>query len=251
MGTFKIAQQNYCEFYTNGVWDEEKGKKMLGCYYIEERLDYIHRFYECLLTSDKMNDLGILYLTHSNLSVRKTVELYNRHLPVHKQINENTGKSRIIACANKVNNSFTNLSNTDLQINKIINEEPLKILMASGVIGESRLKTLREAEEQIDKFIDMFKSSKKDKKEQIAIKIPAYMKVNTLSEEQFDNFMDIIRPYSRREMRCVEQYIKEMKEEVGYFNFLLTPGMKLTNEDIERRDIILRWLDIGNDDNAI
>lgn len=45
-------------------------------------------------------------------------------------------------------------------------------------------------------------------------------------------------------MSIVEECLKQMREEVGYYNFLLTPGAKLTSEDKERRDTILRWLNI-------
>ena len=236
MGAFKVAQRNYCEFFTEGEWNEEKAMKKIGKYYTEERVEYIRRFYNCLLNSKKMNELGILYLTHSNLSVRKTVELYNRDKSEKKKLNPDTGKSRIISCANKVNNSFR-----PLVFNRET-KEPLEWIIDSVVVGAERLEIIREAELQIDNFIEMFDSTGENKKDKIAVKIPAYAKVSSISEDMFDNFMEIIRPYSKREMYNVEKTLEQMREEVGYFNFLMTPGVRLTEIDRERRETLLRWL---------
>ena len=252
MGAFKIAHQNYCDFFTGDVWDEFKARERIGVYYVEERLDVIHRFYDCLINSNKMNELGILYIKHSNLSVRTTVELYNRNKDENKQLNQDTAKSRIIACANKVNNSFERINYEGKKY------EALELLFYASAINENRWKKIKQAMDQVEQFIDLFDSTKKNKKEQIIIKIPAYAKVSSLSEDRFNDFMDIIRPYSQREMSIVEECLKQMQEEVGYYNFLLTPGAKLTSVDKERRDTILRWLnmeerkkeeyDFGNDE---
>ena len=239
MGAFKVAQENYCEFYTEGVWNEEKGKEKIGPYFTEERLEYIHRFYECLLNSSKMNELGRMYIQHSNLSVRKVVELYNQKREKGKQLNPDTGKSRIIACANKVNNSFTD---SKYQNSKKNNLEWIMGFEHFNEYNDELIRILRDTEEQIEQFIEMFDTTSKEKKEMIAIKVPAYAKVRNLSEDRFDNFLEIIRPYSKREMENVEEALKQMREEVGYYNFLMTPGVKLTEVDKERRDILLRWL---------
>lgn len=242
MGLFQIAHKNYSEFYTKDVWDEEKGRKIIEKgtdYFSEERLEYIHRFYECLLNSKKMNDLGIMYIRHSNLSVRDVVELYNRDKAEDKQLNENTGKSRIIACANKVNNSFESLKhNKDTKT-------PLEWIISLGAISEYNEKKMalyENCKQQIDDFIEMFDSSGKNKKEKMIIKMPAFAKVKELSEEDFNNFMDIIRPYSKREIDNVQKCLEQMRNEVGYFNFLMTAGVKLTEVDKERREQIIRWL---------
>ena len=239
MGLFKTAQQNYCEFYTKDVWDEEKAREHIGIYFTEERLDYIHRFYECLLNSKKMNDLGLMYVRHSNLSVRKVVDLYNKDKLESKQINDNTGKSRIIACANKVNNSFESL-NYDKNI-----KDPLDWIINLGAISkynEKKMELYENCKKQIDDFIEMFDTTSKNKKEKMIIKIPAFAKVRELSEEDFNNFMEIIRPYSKREIDNVQKCIEQMRNEVGYFNFLMTAGVKLTEVDKERREQVIRWL---------
>ena len=245
MGTFNTAHKFYCDFYTKDVWDEEKGKEKIGVYYTEERLNYIHRFYESLLSSDKMNELGLIYLKHSNLSVRKVVELYNQDKSESKKINENTGKSKIIACANKINNSFSELYYDRKKL------EPLELLMSRRAFNKENVElmnVLREAEDQIDKFIDMFDTTHNHKRDKLIIKMPGCAKVREISDEKFDDFMEIVRPYSKREIACVEKCLMQMKDEVGYFNFLMTPGMKLTDKDKERRDSIFRWLGIGLSD---
>ena len=121
-------------------------------------------------------------------------------------------------------------------------KEPLEWIIDSVVVGAERLEIIREAELQIDNFIEMFDSTGENKKDKIAVKIPAYAKVSSISEDMFDNFMEIIRPYSKREMYNVEKTLEQMREEVGYFNFLMTPGVRLTEIDRERRETLLRWL---------
>ena len=247
MGTFNIAHKYYCDFYSDGVWDEEKGKRkhrMIGGY-VDERLAYIHRLYECLLTSEKMNELGRLYLTHSNISVRETVELYNRDKSEKQKINPDTGKSRIISCANKVNNSFTK------QTYDGKTKESIEWIMALNSIGEKSGIIYENAKEQIDNFIEMFDTTNKNKKEKLLIKIPAFAKVNNLSEDEFYEFMSVIRPYSKKQLSIMEEKLKMMKDAVGYYNYLMTPGMKLTDEDKERRDIIFNWLGVRDNENDV
>lgn len=245
MGAFKIAHQYYCDFFTNDAWDEEKAQARVGKYYTEERTDYIRKFYECLLNSKKMNEVGLMYVKHSNLSVRKVVDLYNEGLKESKRENPNTVKSRIILCANKVNNSFEDVTYTALTKNKEIKSDPLELIMTVKVVNDSIYRAIREAENQIDKFIEMFDTSK-NKKDYLLFRMPAFAKVDSLSDYEFDNFFEIIRPYSRRQVEGVEMVMYDLKKEVGYFNYLMTPGVKLTEKDKERRDLILRWLGISS-----
>lgn len=254
MGTFNIAHKYYCDFYSDGIWDEEKGKKKVGKYCTEERLEYVRRFYECLLTSEKMNELGKLYLTHSNISVRETVELYNRDKNEKYKINPDTGKSRIISCANKINNSFEKIKFKSVSSGKKYNYEPIEVLIDDLRFNENQpefMKSLYEAKNQIDTFLEMFDTTNKNKKEKLLIKIPAFAKVNNLSEDEFYEFMSVIRPYSKKQLSVMEEKLKLMKDAVGYYNYIMTPGMKLTAEDQERRDIIFDWLGVRDNENDV
>lgn len=244
MGAFKVAHQYYCDFFTNDAWDEEKAQAKVGKYYTEERTDYIRKFYECLLNSKKMNEVGLMYVRHSNLSVRKVVELYNESLKESKRENPNTVKSRIILCASKVNNSFEDVTYKDSSKKKEIKIDPLELIMTVRIVNDSIYQAIREAEEQIDRFVEMFDTSK-NKKDYLLFRMPTFAKVDSLSDYEFECFFDIIRPYSKRQVESVEMAMYELKKEVGYFNYLMTPGVKLTGVDKERRDTLLRWLGIS------
>ena len=243
MGAFKVAHQYYSDFFTNDAWDEEKAQAKVGKYYTDERVEYIRKFYETLLNSKKMNKVGIMYIKHSNLSVRKVVELYNEGLKESKKENPNTVKSRIILCANKINNSFEDV--TYIKGNKEIKSDPLELIMTARIVPDSMYKAIKEAENQIDKFVEMFDTSK-NRNENLLIKIPAFAKVDKIDDYDWENFFEIIRPYSKKQIENIAMIIYDMRKEVGYFNFLMTPGVKLTEKDKERRDLLFRWLGISS-----
>lgn len=244
MGAFKVAHQYYCEFFTNDAWDEEKAQAKVGKYYTEERTDYIRKFYECLLNSKKMNEVGLMYVKHSNFSVRKVVELYNEGLKESKRENPNTVKSRIILCANKINNSFIDITYKEGFKNKEKTVDPLELIMTARIVSDSIYEAIKEAENQIDRFVEMFDTSK-NKKNNLLIKIPGAAKVDILSDEDFEEFFEIIRPYSKREVKSVEDAMFDMKKACGYFNYLMTPGVKLKEIDRERQDLLFRWMGIS------
>ena len=134
---------------------------------------------------------------------------------------------------------------TYIKGNKEIKSDPLELIMTARIVPDSMYKAIKEAENQIDKFVEMFDTSK-NRNENLLIKIPAFAKVDKIDDYDWENFFEIIRPYSKKQIENIAMIIYDMRKEVGYFNFLMTPGVKLTEKDKERRDLLFRWLGISS-----
>lgn len=256
MGVFNTAHTYYGKFHKLGVWDEEMAEAKIGEYYTEERKEYIHKFYDCLLNNCKLNELARLYITEGR-AVRATVEKYNEKVTDKKKVNDNTGKTRIIYCANKINNIFSN-GNVYYKDSYTTVEEDKKnkkkgtdaiewIIEADQIsVDNNKVELLKECEKEIDNFINSF-NYQKDCQNQLIINIPSVAKVENISEDKFDDFIEMITPYSKKVIARTQEIMNEMREEAGYYKYLMTPGVKLTETDRERRDQIISLLGLEED----
>lgn len=82
-------------------------------------------------------------------------------------------------------------------------------------------------------------------RKQILINIPAG-EVNTVAPSDFDKFLKIVEAYSVEHRKKMQQQINQMKEAVGYFNYLNTAGSTLSREDIVYRERIMNIFNASN-----
>ena len=74
------------------------------------------------------------------------------------------------------------------------------------------------------------------------LKIPLYDKISSITDEEFEGFIDIIRPYSKYIKDTAQNIINSMEREVGYFRFLFSKYSILSDIDRERKNEILALL---------
>lgn len=83
-------------------------------------------------------------------------------------------------------------------------------------------------------------------RENLLINIPRDYMVTELSEEEFEEFLSIIAPYTKRQVKFIENNLN--KNACGYFNYLLNmPSLK--GIDKERSAVLKTLLDYTENDN--
>ena len=242
MTMYKILHKYYEDCFTNGEFDREKvlnNDLINRSIDSEYRLSLLESIYKIVLGADFNNDMSLYYLTHSSKTFNDCVSEHNRLN--NDNLNIKTGRSRIIYCSRKINEIFEELEYDGTTICMV--EWLFKDNCFRGLeLKESKVELRDLFLSQLNRFNDLYGEKLSIGRKELVISLPSCKKVSELSEERFNEFMDIIRPYSREYMRHVQEEVNSMIEEVGYIKYLLSPKSELTNEDKERRSIILRWL---------
>lgn len=241
MRMFQALHKYYDDCFSNGGFDRDKVLQngLISNYNVEERLRLLEEVYKIVLEAKFINDFTLEYLTHSNRNYDDIVKRYNENS--EEQIDLNTGRSRITFCQRKIAEVFTTVNYRGEELNFItwlmcynahteIALDPAKIDLRNEFIR------------QFNRFNDIYGEVADINKKDMLITIPTFDKVSELSEEKFNDFMEIIQPYSKHMLDAVQSEVNNMVEEVGYFRYLMSKSSKLSEVDIERKNTLLRWL---------
>lgn len=107
--------------------------------------------------------------------------------------------------------------------------------------------------ENISRILQMTITKRKSKVEKIGklldsrsllINIPRKEYHTTIDESEFNLFLRLIQPYFINERKRVQQEINERYlESAGYLNYIMTPGVELSNTDKRRLEKVKSLLD--------
>jgi hypothetical protein len=249
MRMFQALKKYYNDFFVDGQFDRDCKlikRNIDPVYNGEKRIDLIESVYNLILNANSVNELTKLYIKGGNRTYVEIVEEYNRSHSDMKPIVVNSGRGRIIHCQNIIKEAFPTIKYDGDELNFItwlLNDK-------ANMFGEEDdFDKAIEKKELRDKFMQQYNSFKGEsskniaiRKSDIAIKIPLVEKVEEIDSDDFDNLMEIIRPYSKFVMETVNKTLESMPNEVGYLRFLMSKTSKLTKEDEERKATVLRWL---------
>lgn len=228
--------------FSNGEFDQDKiikNKLIDTNYNTEERLKLLERVYKIVLEAKFINDFTLDYLTHSNRNYDNIIKKYNENN--EKPIDLNSGRSRITFCQRKIAEVFTTVSYGGEELNFITWLFLDKAHMGIA-LDPAKVDLRNEFIRQFNRFNDIYGEVADINKKDMLITIPTFDKVSELSEEKFNDFMEIIQPYSKHMLAAVQSEVNNMVEEVGYFRYLMSKSSKLSEVDIERKNTLLRWL---------
>lgn len=239
---FQALHKYYDDCFDNGEFNIEKvSSEIIRDYKYngEERARLLKSTYELVLNAKFMNSFTKEYLTHSNRNYDDIVNEYNEINDSNLDLN--SGRSRITFCQRRIADIFKCIRYDNKDLNFLT-----WLMYGKAHMG---IEDSEEKKELRDKFIkqymlfnDLYGSVIEIEKKDMLIKLPTCKKVSSLSEDKFNDFMEVIEPYSRFRLSVVQKAINEMTEEVGYLRYLMSRTSKLSEEDIERRNTILRWL---------
>lgn len=251
MRMFQALHKYYDDCFSNGEFDRNKIIEMGlidNNYNTEERLKLLENVYKIVLGARFINSFTLEYLTHSNRNYDDIVKRYNDSSET--PLDMNSGRSRITFCQRKIAEVFTTVSYRGEELNFIT---WLFCYSAHQEISlsEEKIDLRNEFIRQFNRFNDLYGEVSDINKRDLLINIPTYDKVNELSEEKFNDFMEVIQPYSKHMLATIQSEVNNMLEEVGYFRYLMSKTSKLSEVDIERKNTLLRWLGketISNED---
>ncbi len=242
MRMFQALHKYYDDCFSDGEFDKDKviERGLIDSNYnTEERLKLLENVYKVILGARFINSFTMEYLTHSNRNYDDIVKGYNESSET--PIDMNSGRSRITFCQRKIAEVFTTVNYRGEELNFIT---WLFCYNAHQQISLSEEKIdIRNAFiRQFNRFNDLYGEVSDINKRDLLINIPTYEKVSELSEERFNDFMEIIQPYSKHMLATIQSEVNNMLEEVGYFRYLMSKTSKLSEVDLERKNTILRWL---------
>lgn len=244
MRMFQALHKYYDDCFSNGEFDTNKVLEnglIDSSYNTDNRLKMLRSVYDCVLKSKSINDITKMYITHSNKTYEDIVNMYNASLKDEEKVEFNSARNRIIFCQNKIKNSFPTIVYGGEELCLITWIFNKKCHMGLE-LDSDKLELQNYFIDQLNYFNNKYAEPIEVSRKDLLIKIPVVEKVKTLDEEKFNNFVDIIEPYTTNKLNIVQGYVNNMKEEVGYFRYLMSKSSKLSDEDVERKNILLRLM---------
>jgi len=240
---FLSIHKAYNDCFDNGQFSREKvvENKLIDLNYeYEFRMKLLENVFNTVLKSRIMNELAYEYLTNGHRTYLGCVDKWNKDNP-DKAIKSMSGKNKIIYVARRINELYP-----DIEIDGK-NYDVLQWLFETkffmGISDSSDKQAYRSI---FTKQFTMFNEACGEKieieRKDMLLSIPTVEKVTDISDEEFDDLMEILRPYSRFVLNKVQDALNSMEKEVGYLRFLMSKTSKLTAIDIERKNDVLAWL---------
>lgn len=243
MSMFLSLHKVYNDCFDNGVFDRSKvieNKLIDTDYEYEFRISLLESIFNIVLNSKIMNELSLEYITNGHRTYDGCIEKWNKDHP-DKVIKLSSGKNKIIYSARRINELFD-----DIELDGKSYDIVQWLCDTNNFRGiENNIKKLNVKNDFIKQF-NMFNEVCGEKldieKRDILLTIPTFEKVKEISDEEFDELMEVLRPYSKFVLSNVQNVLNSMEKEVGYLRFLMGKKSVLTDLDKERKNEILLWL---------
>lgn len=179
------------------------------------RFHLLQSFIKLIIETDIVNKETKLYISNPDISYRSVNRAMNElNGNVEPEIPERTTQSKIGYGRRKLMETFGEDIVTDIAF-KTMNDDKIRIY-----------------EEKITKaYREYAGGSREDIRDGIALTLDKDSLCGELSDDKFDQFIDIIKPYLKHHMEAVSANMDE--DSIGYFNNLMF-NPNLNNVDKER-----------------
>lgn len=228
MSTFLMdAKKFYSDFYEKDAWSDELADQTLdGLKDKNKRKECIRETYS-LIFDDPTIEEAIKVWVRKNYSIQDTAIKCKVSTDVIKNhsyyINKTLGKDLTIDKENIIRYCIKhqNISKNDWDyINQIL----------QAVITKRKSKI-----EKIDRLLN---------NKSLLINIPRREYKTSIDEAEFNQFLRLIQPYFINERKRAQQEINEKYlDAAGYLNYIMTPGIGLSDTDKRRLDKVKSLLD--------
>lgn len=251
MGTIVNSLANfYYDFYEGEVFSMEKAERFFNkCEDMEHHVNYIKEIYETILSSSTINETSKIMIK-TRKSYADIARYYNSLHEQEIKDTENADKSRHPKTSElvKADIYYTNRKLERILRNSNYDIEYQQRDFFSLVIYQPEISSTlwSEADEALERLKGAL-NGKLISKEAFWLNIPIREFNKELSEQEFSQLIEIIKPYFNSQKAIAQLKLNSMKREAGYLNYILKANMdkSLSEIDVARRDIILSISDRG------
>ena len=208
----------YNRLYELDMWSDSAAEHLLAYRNDKERrILYLKRLFTYILDTSTMNDFIKEYI-RSGLSESDAARVHG--------INTSTAKSLIHYANNKMGEAA--IWSDSMSI--------VSFVIFKADISEDEWCEL----EQRYKNIIRQTSKRLIQKKDILINISTKEYSEEIDDESFDDFINTIAPYTVSRRKKSQKKVNDMKQAIGYFNYIMSDGAQLGEEDEKRREILLK-----------
>lgn len=208
----------YNRLYELDMWSDSAAEHLLAYRNDKERrILYLKRLFTYILDTSTMNDFIKEYI-RSGLSESDAARVHG--------INTSTAKSLIHYANNKMGEAA--IWSDSMSI--------VSFVIFKADISEDEWCEL----EQRYKNIIRQTSKRLIQKKDILINISTKEYSEEIDDESFDDFINSIAPYTVSRRKKSQKKVNDMKQAIGYFNYIMSDGAQLGEEDEKRREILLK-----------
>lgn len=244
MGTIVNNLSNfYPDFYNGEEFTMEKAERFFNkCDDMERRASYIRRVYETILTSSIINETSKI-LIKTRKSYAEIARYYNslHEQEIKDKEVENKPYHLKTAALVKADISYTNRKLKNILQVDLSDMEGMQKDYFSLVIYQLEMDgTLWSKADSALERLKVSLNGKLISKDTFWLNIPIREFNKELTHEEFENLIEIIKPYFNSQKAIAQLKLNSMKKESGYLNYILKSNMDSLSEiDSARRDMIL------------
>lgn len=244
MGTIVNNLANfYYDFFDGEVFCMEKAQRFFNkCADIERRANYIQQIYQTILSSSIINETSKIVIK-TRKSYAEIARYYNS---LHEQeINATAATDKPYhsktAALIKADVSYTNRKLKSILGNDLSDMEYMQKDYFSLVIYQPEMDgTLWSRADSALERLKVTLNGKLISKETFWLNIPIREFNKQLTHDEFEQLIELIKPYFNSQKAIAQLKLNTMKKESGYLNYILKANMDtLSKIDIARRELIL------------
>ena len=210
----------YNRLYELDMWSDSAAEHLLAYRNDKERrILYLKRLFTYILDTSAMNDFTKEYI-RSGLSESDAARVHG--------INTSTAKSLIHYANNKMGEAA--IWSDSMSI--------VSFVIFKADISEDEWQKL----EQRYKMIVRRTSKRLIQKKDILINISTQEYAEEIDDKSFGDFLYTIAPYTVSNRKKNQNKVNNMTNAIGYFNYIMSDGMQLSEEDEKRRDKVMELL---------
>lgn len=238
----------YYDFHEGDTFSMEKATRFFDRYADKERhTDYIRNIYGTILSSAMINETSKIRI-RTGKSYAETARYYNS---LHQQEIEGTADSEKPRRAKTPELVKADIHYTNRKLDSILRsyryspEYPQRDFFTLILYQQEISDTLWDKADEALECLKVTLNGKLISRETFWLNIPVREINRELSEQEFTQLIEIIRPYFNSQKAIAQLKLNSMKREAGYLNYILRAGMdsSLSEVDMARRNIILSLSD--------
>ena len=244
MGTIVNSLSNfYPDFYYGEGFSMEKAQRFFDkCADRERRADYVKEIYETILNSSTINETSKISIK-TRKSYAEIARYYNSLQEQEIKDKEMSDKPFHLKTASlvKADISYTNRKLKNILQIDLPDMDGMQKDYFSLVIYQPEMDaTLWHRADSALERLKVTLNGRLLSKESFWLNIPIKEYTKQLTNEEFIQLLELIKPYFNSQKAIAQLKLNNMKKESGYLNYILKANMDSLSEiDIARRDMIL------------